>query len=78
VFSVVRRGLENRPVKLNHAIECFSMFADVDPGICQISVRREHPEPASCTCDEPGGKRRCRTSCHDGAFLQPDVIDRGK
>jgi hypothetical protein len=57
---------------------CFSMFANVGPGNYQISVRKDCLKPASCSCGEPGGKRRCRTFCRDGAFLHLDEIDRGK
>src|SRR5215210_3068609 len=67
-------GSENRLVKLNLHIECFSMFAGVDPGNCQTSVSKKCLEPASCSCDGPGGKRRRRTSCLGDVFCLQDKV----
>src|SRR5215212_11859926 len=50
------------------------MFAGVDPGNCQTSVSKKCLEPASCSCDGPGGKRRRRTSCLGDVFCLQDKV----
>jgi hypothetical protein len=67
VFSVVRHGSENRLIRPDRQINRFSVFADVGSGNCQISVRKERLESASCFCDGLAGRHRRRTSCHSGA-----------
>jgi hypothetical protein len=43
------------------------MFAGVALGNCQISVTKTCLKPASCFCEELGGKHCHRISCHFGA-----------
>jgi hypothetical protein len=48
------------------------MFSVVALGNCQISVSKNCLKPASCFCEELGGKHCHRTSCHIGAWGRLD------
>jgi putative hemolysin len=64
---VVCNSLENRLSKPKFELTCSLLFASVGLGNCQISVSKTCLKPASCYCDELGGKHCQRTSCHFGA-----------
>jgi hypothetical protein len=65
---------EQRPRQMGYS----SMFADVGPGNCQISVRKDCLQNASCSCDGLGDRRRRRTSCPVGAFCRLGETGREK
>jgi hypothetical protein len=62
---------EQRPRRMGSLL----MFANVGAGNRQIFVRKGYLQSATCSCDEPGGTRRRRTSCLAGAFFHPGETD---